>query len=148
MSYFMFQIASEFTMPQELTYDALEALLACERASASPSEALLHAATLVAAFAQLEWELQEDAVANVVGIRYAGSTFRSSWASLALWSTRFDTIAPYVSPGSFILMHVDDTLDLTHGNGYLEERIDFDGARARFSRMPRSGMSEGWDRLA
>lgn len=148
MSYWIFQIASEFTIPQELTYAALEALLARERISASPSEAILRAATLAEAFAQLDWELQEDVVANVVGIRYADSTFSSSWPSLVRWSSYLDTIAPYVRPGSFIRIHVEDTLDLTHGNGYLEECIVFDGARAQFSRSPCTGRSEGWNRLA
>jgi hypothetical protein len=148
MSYWIFQIATEFTIAQELTYAALEALLARERLTASPSQAILRAATLAEAFAQLDWRLQEDAVANVVGINYTGATFSSSWPSLGRWSSHFDTIAPYVRPGSFIRMHVEDTLGLTQGTGYLEECLHFDGARARFSRMPRLGLSEGWDRLA
>jgi hypothetical protein len=147
MSYWIFQIASEFHIPQEQTCDSLEALLVRHRRTASPSEEILRAATLTEAFAQLGWVLAEDAAANVIGIRYAGATFSSSWPSLAYRELDFDAIAPYVRPGSFILVHVDDLPDLTQGKGYLEERIDFDGARARFSRTPRLGRSEGWDQL-
>ncbi len=147
MSYWIFQIASEFYIPQEQMYDALEALLTRHRGTTSPSEEILRAATLTESFAQLGWELAEDAAANVIGIRYAGATFSSSWPSLAYRELDFDAIAPYVRPGSFILMHVGDLPDLTRGKGYLEERIDFDGVRARFSRTPRLGGSEGWDQL-
>lgn len=147
MSHWIFQIASEFYIPQEEVYKALEALVASERKTQLPSEEILHAATLTEAFARLGWELEEDDAANVVGIRYAGAKFSSSWPSLGHRELDFDAIAPYVRPGSFILVHVNDLPDLTQGKGYVEERIDFEASRARFSRTPRMGGSEGWDQL-
>jgi hypothetical protein len=144
----MLRIASECEIPQELTYAALEALLARERQAASPAAAILRAASLEEAFAQLDWELQEDGEANVVGIRYAGATFSASWPSLGRWSSYFESTAPYVRPSSFIRMHVEDMLGLTQGGGYLEKRITRDGKEAQFSREPRTEMAEGWDQLA
>jgi hypothetical protein len=136
MSYRFEVLDSSFYIGQGDTHDALEALLDRERQSSYEVPGLLTARTLREAFAALDWKWIEDELANVVGIAYLGPLY-GSWTSLAIKAWAFDAIAPYVRPESYIVAHVEDILGLTHGRGYLEERLTFDGAHASVESVPR-----------